>query len=126
MTKTLSIEQIAQSFDSVLDSVAEYGEDVRVERGGRVVALLVQAGKEWDSPSWTKKVSAAEFKQNCVEFIDAVVSGGGMVLVEKEAKVVARLLAAGPMFEEDDLLSPVVDPDDWTADEDNLFGTERP
>jgi len=130
MTKTLPASEVTQNFDAVLKAVAENGDEVLVEKGGRVVALLVPAGAEWESSPRIKKVSAADFRQNCVAFIDAVVNGGGFVLVEKDARVVARLVAAGPMYGtiqfEGDILSPVTDPDDWTADEDNLLGIDRP
>jgi len=45
MTKTLLASEVAQNFDAVLDSVAENGDEVLVEKGGRVVARLVPTPK---------------------------------------------------------------------------------
>jgi len=45
MTKTLPAAEVAQNFDAVLDSVAENGDEVLVEKGGRVVARLVPNGE---------------------------------------------------------------------------------
>lgn len=44
MTKTLSAAEVAQNFEAVLNSVAEHGDEVLVEKGGRVVARLVPNG----------------------------------------------------------------------------------
>jgi len=45
MTKTLPAAEVAQNFEAVLDSVAENGDEVLVEKGGRVVARLVPTEK---------------------------------------------------------------------------------
>ena len=45
MTKTLPAAEVAQNFDAVLDSVAENGDEVLVEKQGRVVARLVPTPK---------------------------------------------------------------------------------
>lgn len=41
MTKTLSAAEVVQSFDALLDDVAEHGDEVLVEKNGRIVARLV-------------------------------------------------------------------------------------
>ena len=41
MTKTLPVAEVAQNFEAVLDSAAENGDEVLVEKEGRVVARLV-------------------------------------------------------------------------------------
>jgi len=46
MTKILSATEVAQSFDALLDDVAKNGDEVLVERNGRVVARLVPSGSE--------------------------------------------------------------------------------
>jgi len=46
MTKILSATEVAQSFDALLDDVAKNGDEVLVERNGRVVARLVPGGSE--------------------------------------------------------------------------------
>jgi antitoxin (DNA-binding transcriptional repressor) of toxin-antitoxin stability system len=74
----------------------------------------------------TKTVSAAEFEQNCHALIDAVVDKGDEVLVERDGKIVAKLVPSrdhdrdrGPMYGtvvfEGDIISPVTDPEDWDA-----------
>src|ERR1043165_8303731 len=45
MTKTLPVAEVAQNFEAVLDSAAENGDEVLVEKEGRVVARLVPAPK---------------------------------------------------------------------------------
>jgi len=41
MTKTVPADEVAQNFDALLDGVAENGDEVLVEKEGRVVARLV-------------------------------------------------------------------------------------
>ncbi len=41
MTKILPAAEVAQNFDAVLNRITENGDEVLVERGGRVVARLV-------------------------------------------------------------------------------------
>ena len=45
MTKTLPVAEVAQNFEAVLDSAAENGDEVLVEKEGRVVARLVPTPK---------------------------------------------------------------------------------
>jgi len=45
MTKILPAAEVAQNFDAVLDSVAKNGDEVLVEKEGRVVARLVPTPK---------------------------------------------------------------------------------
>jgi len=68
----------------------------------------------------TKKVPAAEFEQNWAALIDAVANNGDEVLVEKDGRVVAKLVSTrepGPMHGTilymGDVVSPVTDPEDW-------------
>ena len=70
----------------------------------------------------TKTVPAAEFQENCAALIDAVANTGDEVLVEKDGRVVAKLIATrepGPMHGTilymGDVVSPVTDPEDWDA-----------
>jgi len=44
MTKTLPATEVAKNFDALLDGVAENGDEVLVEKDGRVVARLVTNG----------------------------------------------------------------------------------
>ncbi len=45
MTKILRASEVAQNFDAVLNAIAESGDEVLVERDGRVVARLVPNGR---------------------------------------------------------------------------------
>jgi len=45
MTKTLPASEVTQNFDALLNAVAENGDEVLVEKDGRVVARLVADGK---------------------------------------------------------------------------------
>jgi antitoxin (DNA-binding transcriptional repressor) of toxin-antitoxin stability system len=70
----------------------------------------------------TKKVPAADFGQNWAALIDAVANDGDEVLVEKDGRVVAKLVSTrdqGPMYGTilymGDVISPVTDPEDWDA-----------
>ena len=70
----------------------------------------------------TKKVPAAEFGENWAALLDAVANEGGEVLVEKDGHVIAKLVSTrdlGPMHGtvlfEGDIISPVVDPEDYDA-----------
>jgi antitoxin (DNA-binding transcriptional repressor) of toxin-antitoxin stability system len=125
MVKTVTAEELARNFESVL----EEDDRVLVEKGGRVVASLLPTIAQSNPQPWMTKVSAAEFRQNCAAFIDKIENGGGVVLIEKDGLIVTRLVAIGPMYGtvryEGDIVSPVVDPDDWTADEDNVLGIDR-
>jgi antitoxin (DNA-binding transcriptional repressor) of toxin-antitoxin stability system len=40
VTKTVPAAEVAQNFDALLDAVAEHGDEVLVEKDGRVVARL--------------------------------------------------------------------------------------
>lgn len=69
----------------------------------------------------TKRVAAAEFEQNCATFLEAV-ENGDEVFVEKDGKVIAKLVKSrdpGPMHGtvhyEGDIVSPVFDPNDYDA-----------
>lgn len=69
----------------------------------------------------TKKVAVAEFEQNCAALLDEV-ANGDEILVEKDGKIVARLVSTqgmGPMYGTirfmGDVVSPVTDPEDWDA-----------
>ncbi|HEV2721973.1 MAG TPA: hypothetical protein VG323_18275 [Thermoanaerobaculia bacterium] len=143
MTKVLSAAEVAQNFQAVLNGIAESSDEVLVEQGGQVVARLVPYGSADEITLESmrgrleivgdhtlppiKKVSVAEFVQNCASFIDAALNDGDVIVIEKDGQTVARVAAEGPMYGtvryEGDILSPVADPDDWTADEDNIFGT---
>lgn len=46
MTKTLSAAEVVQSFDALLNDVAENGDEVLVEKNGRIVARLVPGGSD--------------------------------------------------------------------------------
>ena len=46
MTKTLSAAEVVQSFDALLNDVAENGDEVLVEKDGRIVARLVPSGSD--------------------------------------------------------------------------------
>lgn len=46
MTKTLPAAEVAKNFDALLDGVAENGDEVLVEKGGRVVARLVNGKRQ--------------------------------------------------------------------------------
>ena len=74
-------------------------------------------------PHTTQTVSAAEFVQNCAAFLDTV-NKVREVVIEKDGQTIARLVATGPMYGtvlfEGDIMSPVTDPEDWTADEENV------
>ncbi|HKS25621.1 MAG TPA: hypothetical protein VJZ76_22725 [Thermoanaerobaculia bacterium] len=45
MTKILSAAEVAENFEAVLNAVAETGDEVLVEKDGRVVARLVPSGR---------------------------------------------------------------------------------
>ena len=46
MAKTLSAAEVVQSFDALLNDVAENGDEVLVEKDGRIVARLVPSGSD--------------------------------------------------------------------------------
>ena len=121
MTKPLSVAELAQNFDAVLNAI-ENGDEVLIEKSGRPVAQLIPSETPPVTPE-SKTVSAAEFAQNCAAFIDTVMIAG-QLFVEKDGRTVARLLATGPMYGTvlymGDVISPVTDPEDWTADEENF------
>lgn len=71
----------------------------------------------------TKTVAAEEFEQNVHTFLEAV-EKGDEVIVERDGRVVARVLPrpeiyqgpmAGTVLYEGDIISPVTDPEDWDA-----------
>jgi len=70
----------------------------------------------------TKKVAAEDFGQNWATLLEEVEKNNDEVLVEKDGRIVARLVSTrdmGPMYGtvlfEGDIVSPVTDPDDWYA-----------
>jgi prevent-host-death family protein len=87
-----------------------------------------------------RKIAAGEFKARCLRILDEVREEGVEYIVTKRGKQVARVssLTAGkkkagpPRIPRGygsmrgtglilgDIVSPVADPDDWTADEHNL------
>jgi len=48
MTKTLPASEVAQNVDALLDGVAENGDEILIERDGRVIAKLVPVGRQDD------------------------------------------------------------------------------
>ncbi|HYU27043.1 MAG TPA: hypothetical protein VEO74_17665 [Thermoanaerobaculia bacterium] len=70
----------------------------------------------------TKTLPASEVAQNFDALLDAVANEGDEVLVEKDGHVIAKLVSTrdlGPMHGtvlfEGDIISPVVDPEDYDA-----------
>lgn len=68
----------------------------------------------------TKRVAVSEFGENWAALLDAVTDQGDEVFVEKDGKVVAKLVRSvepGPMhgtvLYEGDIVSPVFDPNDY-------------
>lgn len=122
MTKTLPVSELAQNFDAVLNDIAKNGDEVLIEKGGQVVAQLLPTETPEAMPA-SKTVSAAEFAQHCATFIDTMTNAGEL-FVERDGQTVARLIATGPMYGTmrilGDIISPVTDPEDWTADEENV------
>lgn len=81
-------------------------------------------------------MKAAEFKAKCLKVMDEVAATGEEVVVTKRGRPVARIgavpvesprpigVGAGARYfipGDYDLITPIVDPDDWTGDIDNLF-----
>jgi prevent-host-death family protein len=84
-----------------------------------------------------KTISATEFKTRCVAVVTEVHSTREPVLITKHGKPVARLMPAGKPAKfigrlkgiieiVGDIESPIVPPEDWTSDLDNLDGSVRP
>ncbi len=84
----------------------------------------------------TKTMSASEFKAKCLALMDEVAASGEPVVITKNGKPVAQLAPAPneaktrrPAFGmhkgmvypigDVDLDEPVIDPSEWTADEEN-------
>jgi len=92
-----------------------------------------------------RRIAAGEFKARCLRILDEVQEEGVEYIVTKRGKEVARVTspAAGRKQAEPpriprgygsmrgtglilgDIVAPVADPDDWTADEHNL-GNDLP
>ena len=83
-----------------------------------------------------KTISAREFRARCLAVVDEVHSTRKPVLITNHGKPVARLVPAGkpPKFigrlkgifkVVGDIESPIVPPEEWTYDLDNLGG-KRP
>lgn len=82
-----------------------------------------------------RTLSASAFKAQCLALMDEVERTGESVLITKHGRPVAQLapartegrsvfgMHAGRVIELDghDIDRPVVDPAEWTADEDNLI-----
>lgn len=91
-----------------------------------------------------KYMGAAEFKAKCLRVMEEVAATGEEVVVTKRGAPVARVLPPLPEPDEPprvgwgagarfrvpgatyDLDGPVVDPDDWTGDLDNLSPDPAP
>jgi prevent-host-death family protein len=87
-----------------------------------------------------RRIAAGEFKARCLRILDEVQEEGVEYVVTKRGKEVARVSSAAtgkkkadpPLIPRGygsmrgtgrilgDIISPVADPDDWTADEHNL------
>ena len=71
-----------------------------------------------------KTISAAEFKATCLDVLDQVAETGRSFVVTKRGKPVAKLVPLaskslkGSVKFIGDIISPVVDPDDWEANRD--------
>lgn len=114
MPKILSAAEIAQNFDALLDEASKNGDEIIIEKNGRVIARLVPDRRDSKitlesmrgrlkivsnaTPRPIKKVSVDEFVQNCAAFVDAALKDGVVVLVEKDGQVIARIDAVGPMY----------------------------
>ena len=75
-----------------------------------------------------KTINASEFKARCLAILDEVATTGELVTILKRGKPVARLVPplqvegrypqhelVGTVAFVGDVVSPVVDPDDWEA-----------
>lgn len=75
----------------------------------------------------TKRISAAQFKAQCLSLMDQVEAQRGEVVITKRGKPVAKLVPieeaprsifgcmAGTMEILGDLIEPTTDPNDWEA-----------
>ena len=48
MTKTLPASEVAQNFEALLNGIIENGDEILIERDGRVIAKLVPVGRQDD------------------------------------------------------------------------------
>ena len=80
-----------------------------------------------------KTITATEFKARCLAVLDEVHSTREPMLITKRGKPVARLMPAGKPAKFigrlkgkikiiGDITSPIVPPEEWTYDLDNLGG----
>jgi prevent-host-death family protein len=71
-----------------------------------------------------QEIPAGEFKTRCLALLDEVAETGREIIVTKRGKPVAKLAPLTPKSLKGsikfigDILSPVVDPDDWDANRD--------
>ena len=92
------------------------------------------------------KIAAGEFKARCLRILDEVREGDVEYIVTKRGRAVARVSSPVPAKRKadkrlvprgygsmrgtgqilGDIVSPVADPDDWTADEHNLGDMKAP
>jgi prevent-host-death family protein len=83
-----------------------------------------------------RTISANEFRARCLAVVNEVNSTREPILITKRGKPVARLIPAGKPAKfigrlkgkfkiVGDILSPIVPPEDWTYDLDNLSGKRR-
>lgn len=71
------------------------------------------------------KIAAGEFKARCLALLDEVAETGHEIIVTKRGKPVAKLAPLdaartlkGSVRVLGDIVSPIVDPDDWEANRD--------
>ena len=71
-----------------------------------------------------QEIAAGEFKARCLALLDEVAETGREIIVTKRGKPVAKLVPLQPksligsVKFLGDIVSPVVDPDDWEANRD--------
>lgn len=71
-----------------------------------------------------QEIAAGEFKTRCLALLDEVAETGREIIVTKRGKPVAKLVPLRPnsligsVKFIGDIMSPVVDPDDWEANRD--------